>query len=531
MSRILSCPEPDPAFSDRRRATTSRGLRVLARGAVALLLAALAAQLVLHAVGASSFPALAYKTAAQCRALTDSASTLGGSNRLCGPIERLAQPGTAPLLAALPAAAFASQTQAVYPLRVSDNKRYLVDQSGSPFLMVGDSPQALIGGLSLDDAEYFLSDRHDRGFNTVWVNLLCADYTGCNADGTTFDGIAPFHKRGDLTTPNEAYFERADRVLAAAAKYGMLVILDPIETGSWLKVLESNGPDAAYRFGQYLGNRYKSQANIIWMSGNDYQTWGDPVDDALVLAVAQGIKDSGATQLQTVELNYRVSSSLDDPRWQSVIQLDAAYTYKPTYAEVLKEYQRLDFMPVFMVEASYESENDYTGPQTLRRQEYWSLLSGAAGQLYGNRYTWQFLGDWKNHLDTIGTVQLNYCTALFASRRWYDLVPDADHTVVTAGYGTFTDSGTVNDSDYLTAARTADGALIIVYAPTQRSFTVDLTKATGPVKARWFDPASGAYAELAGSPLPNTGVHQFQTPGANGDGDYDWVLVLESQPG
>ena len=44
-----------------------------------------------------------------------------------------------------------------------------------------------------------------------------------------------------------------------------------------------------------------------------------------------------------------------------------------------------------MVEANYEGENDYTGPGTLRRQEYWTLLSGATGQFYGNKYTWQFL--------------------------------------------------------------------------------------------------------------------------------------------
>src|SRR5262245_49056012 len=34
-----------------------------------------------------------------------------------------------------------------YPLKASANNRYLVDQNDVPFLMVGDSPQALIGKL------------------------------------------------------------------------------------------------------------------------------------------------------------------------------------------------------------------------------------------------------------------------------------------------------------------------------------------------------------------------------------------------
>src|SRR5947199_8573243 len=39
-------------------------------------------------------------------------------------------------------------TGSAFPLRVSSNGRYLVDQNDVPFLMVGDSPQAAIGNLS-----------------------------------------------------------------------------------------------------------------------------------------------------------------------------------------------------------------------------------------------------------------------------------------------------------------------------------------------------------------------------------------------
>ena len=61
-------------------------------------------------------------------------------------------------------------------------------------------------------------------------------------------------------------------------------------------------------------------------------------------------------------------------------------------------------------------------------------------------------------LDTPGAAQFGYFINLFAPRRWYDLVPDQTHTLVIAGYGTFTDEGTNLGSDYLTAAITPDGA-------------------------------------------------------------------------
>src|SRR5437868_7466551 len=39
----------------------------------------------------------------------------------------------------------------VYPVKMSANKRYLVDQNNVPFLIVGHSPQALVGDLSESD--------------------------------------------------------------------------------------------------------------------------------------------------------------------------------------------------------------------------------------------------------------------------------------------------------------------------------------------------------------------------------------------
>src|SRR2546428_114087 len=83
------------------------------------------------------------------------------------------------------------------------------------------------------------------------------------------------------SAPNEAYFARADRMLQLAAKYGFLVILDPAETGSWLSVLQSNGPIKSRAYGQYLGARYKDFPNIVWMSGNDFQDWRVPSYSAL----------------------------------------------------------------------------------------------------------------------------------------------------------------------------------------------------------------------------------------------------------
>ena len=80
-----------------------------------------------------------------------------------------------------------------------------------------------------------------------------------------------------------------------------------------------------------------------------------------------------------------------------------------------------------------------------------------------------------------------------------------------------------------TAARASDGSLVMVYMPTIRVITVDMSKLTGTTTARWYDPTSGEYADVQGSPFANEGSRQFMPPGANKSGEGDWVLVLEAR--
>lgn len=426
--------------------------------------------------------------------------------------------------------AFAGAALPAFPLKPSENNRYLVDQNNVPFLMVGDAPQAMVGNLSVAEAKFFIENRAKYGINALWVNLLCDSYTACNSDGTTFDGMQPFTTPGDLSTPNPTYFDRAAKMLKAAAANGMVVLLDPIETGGWLGVLDDNGIAKARKYGEFLGKRFKNIPNIIWMSGNDFQNWRDDGQNALVLAVAKGILAKDANHIHTIELDYYVSASMEDHSWQPILGLDAVYTYRPTYAQELSEYKRTDFRPTFLVEANYEFEHnggtDGGTTQNLRRQEYWTALSGTTGQLYGSAYSWRLQGDWADNLDTIGILQLSYMNDLFKTRNWFDLVPDRDHHVLTKGFGKFSKSDPIPDDTYATAAITSDGTLAMAYLPDVRTVTIDASQISSAFTARWFDPTDATFADIGS--FANTGTQQFTPPGNNHDGDGDWLLLLET---
>jgi hypothetical protein len=145
----------------------------------------------------------------------------------------------------------------------------------------------------------------------------------------------------------------------------------------------------------------------------------------------------------------------------------------------------------------------------------------------GNGFVWPFnTGVWQDHLNTQGAQDMARLNAFIRSIAWQNLVPSGlggMKTLVTAG------GSTPSASDYVAASATPDGTLLVAYVPPAHSgsITIDMTAMSKPAQARWFNPTSGAYAQI-GTGIPNTGSFVFDPPGNNGSGFSDWVLVLDT---
>jgi hypothetical protein len=437
-----------------------------------------------------------------------------------------------------------SVKHASYPMRVSANGRYLVDRDGAPFLITGDSPQSIMTLLTLKQAAHYFSVREKQGFNTAgWIDAICAGPDcALSKDASTVNGIRPFtgyvgggndYEHYDLSKPNEDYFKQLNAVVTLAAEHGFLVFLNPCAANGWLPTLRNNGVAAAYAYGQYLGKRYRKYPNVAWLSGVDFSTWKNLHDDALVRAVARGIKAEAPHQLQTLEL-WATASSLDDRRWAGVLSLNGTYTYSPAYMQILHSYNQKPVMPTFLLETHYEDEcvgepHDCGTAPVLRRQEYWSMLSGSKGVWYGNFYFWTFNPAWAAHFDTIGVAQLGIWKRFFTSLPWQGLVPDEAHKVIVSGpgpYGTF--QTPVSKSEFCTAAATPDGKVVVVYIPMARPITVNMAAMKAPASAKWFDPTDGSYSAAYAGRVVNKREHTFTPPAHNHAGDGDWVLLLDA---
>jgi hypothetical protein len=407
-------------------------------------------------------------------------------------------------------------------LAVSSNGRYLVDSEKRPLLLQGEAAWSLIVTLAKPDASEYLQNRREKGFNAILVNLI--EHKFCKNPPRNSEGEPPFTTAGDFSTPNERYFEHADWILREASKHGIYVLLAPIYLGykgtdeGWMKELMALSPAKCLEYGRFLGRRYKDFDNIIWVMGGDRNP-----EAALerVDLIALGIREHDSAHLFTAHCAPEVDAA-EQYGGGGWLNFNTVYTYELIHPRLYGAYNRKPAEPFILIESSYEGEHNSSEVQ-IRRQAYWTILCGGFGHVFGNNPIWHFDGpglfpvkeNWRQAMNLAGSISMKNWGDLFRSRRWYELVPDAKHEVVTKGLGEFM------GLDYLAAARTADGSTVIAYMPTSRAVTVDMTKISGSkASAWWFDPRSGE-ASPAGSHATQ-GLHEFSPPGPG-----DWVLVLD----
>jgi Protein of unknown function (DUF4038)/Putative collagen-binding domain of a collagenase len=417
----------------------------------------------------------------------------------------------------------------VFPLKVSENRRYLVDQRGEPFFVLGDTPWFL-QKRRIEDVRRIMDDRKAKGFNTLFLEIL-DDSAMPSRDAY---GQVAFQPEKEIAKPVEAYWRYADTVLDEAARRGFFVIMSDLWFGAggglWMHHVT---PGSARTYGHFLGKRYARFINLMWMQ------CGDRNPDARLAEctreLARALRAEAPEQLQTAHLAHEFASAsfFHAEKW---LDVNMAYTYAASYLQVAKEYARTDpVRPVILGETGYEGEpnaiellpdakrGDLWTPYRIRRNAWWAVLSGACGYCGGTRL-WRFEKNWPAVLEARSTRQAPLLLRLFEGRPWWRLVPDVKHELVTAGYGVW------KEADYVCAARANEGSLAVAYVPrSPQTLTVDLTKLSGVIQARWFDPASGDFLGVSGSPIPAVGSRDFTTPRSKAHRDGDWVLVLEAE--
>jgi len=426
-----------------------------------------------------------------------------------------------------------------FPLHASQNGRYLVDSKNKPFFYQAETPWLIFVNLNEKDMGELMDIRIKQGFTVIQTMALT---TGVNVNGDK-----PF-ENNDFTKPNLAYFEHLRKGIQLAEKKGLLVGVALAWKGccggDWTDIILQNGTEKCREYGRFLGKYFAGCKNIFWIQGGDADPQGH-TDHYREMAL--GIKESMPDVLQTYHASSGHSSSdvanyLDN----SWLNLTWTYTYfhnkhnvwiylagwgelPEVYEMNHIEYRKYPVKPIALGESQYEGEDTlsckpFSPVEIVRRQAYWSILSGSCGHAYGS-WCWMVNKNWRKVENDRGAAQMGLVRKFFEALAWYNLVPDIDRKLIVEGGGTY------GKTDFATAAFLPDHSMLVIYLPPsgkeRRNLTVDISSVKGKIKARWYNPVSGIYTQVEFKHDRN--MLKITSPGDNGEGSNDWMLLIEGK--
>lgn len=432
-------------------------------------------------------------------------------------------------------------------IKVSDNNRFFATEKGDPFFWLGDTGWLLPTKLSREEAEAYLEDRRQKGFNVIQISILHNLRNAVNVYGDTAliggqidkPRITPGNSFDDPVQYD--YWDHVDYLIDMAGSKGIYMALVMVWGSNVRAGLVTSGQ--AQRYGEWVAGRYKDRANVIWLNGGDVRG-----DDSLKVwnTLGSAVRKTSPGQLITFHPFGRTQSSewfhneswLDFNMFQSGHRRYDQDTTGVAYGEdnwryAADDYLKVPVKPTLDGEPSYEGIpqglHDATQPfwtdKEIRRYAYWSVFAGCSGFTYGHSAIMQFYKStdrgpgygarefWNIAIDAPGATQMIHLKQLILSKPYFERVPANELLSGEQGI----------KHDYIAVTRGKD--YIFAYTWTGRIISLDLQKLPeAEYKASWYDPRSGVYTETGRH--ENRGVLTFDPPGAEEPGN-DWVLVLE----
>jgi len=433
-------------------------------------------------------------------------------------------------------------------LKVSENRRFLVTETGQPFFWLGDTAWELFHRLTREEALHYLDTRARQGFTVIQAVAL-AEFDGLNTPNPY--GHRPLVEndptRPDVRDgPHNDYWDHVDFIVRAANQRGLYIGLLPTWGDKWNKKWgtgpEIFTPQNAEIYGEWLGRRYRN-AGVIWILGGDRPVEKDTHRE-IIRAMARGLRrgDGGAHLITFHPVGGTGSAQwFHTEPWLdfNMRQNGHGTEFNGRYEQTRADYDRTPVKPVLDGEPIYEDHPVHFDPARqghsiaadARRAAYWDLFSGAFGHTYGHHSIWQFwspgrppvnhpLLPWREALHQPGALQMRHAKQLLLSRPFLTRIPDDSVLIPERTPTSVPGAGRYR----FVATRDTAGTYAMVYVPVGRPFRVRMNAIHAErVRAWWFNPRNGR-AQSAGE-FPAAGEQAF-TPPDPGE-HLDWVLVLD----
>jgi len=429
----------------------------------------------------------------------------------------------------------------VNELKIDKNGHSLL-KNGKPFFWMGDTGWLLFT-QSLGDVDYYFQDRIANGFNVIQIMVTNRQFNASEF-AKNYKGELPFEGLSPVKL-NENYFKHIDAIVEKAEEYGLVLAMAPIWGTVMDQVFSIEDSDRAYDFGKLLGKRYKKYKNVIWIVCGEYHkvAWDtekmkpdskpDQKEIELIESLANGLEagHKGANLMTIHPTGWKSSSdNFHDAGWLDFNMIQTFRIGKGTEYLILSDYQRMPYKPTILAEPGYESGGAGNEAVDLRYEGYHSVLSGGFGFTYGCQGVWNFEDNWKELLQSEGSLQMKYLHKLFKSRPILIRVPSQE--LLKGCPGDYT------KKEKVWAARADDGSYAFVYFPMD-TLNVEIRVGDGisgyKANAWWYNPRDGKTynenLEETRQPYTQLGSNVYQTyifnpPGEKGNGN-DWILILD----
>ena len=425
-------------------------------------------------------------------------------------------------------------------IKISANKRFFVTADNKPFFWLGDTGWLLFSKLNMKEAEQYLEDRKQKGFNVIQVMLLHELNMSCPDGDHRIPALIDKNVAKPNVTKGYDYWDRVDEIVKLAEQKGLYMALVPVWGGN----VKSGGVNSsqAKAYASFLANHFKNMSNIIWMDGGDIKG-SDSIEVWRTIGATLKANDPG--HLITFHPRGRSTSStwfhnepwLDFNMFQSGHKDYAQDTTEPRIGEDNWKFAENDYAlsptkPTIDGEPSYEgiphglheANQPYWTDNDVRRYAYWSVFAGGAGFTYGHNAVMQFYsaGDagtsffpkvkWQEGMQAPGSSQMQYLKQLMLSKPYLERIPD--QTLVID-----------NGEKYNRVISTRGKTYAMFYVYNARKFKVALNKLKFiPKKATWFSAVDSQVIEI--KDYKYTAEKSFDPPGEKVNGN-DWVLILE----
>ena len=396
------------------------------------------------------------------------------------------------------------------PIRVSENGRFFEHLDGTPFFWLADT--CWNGPLRSDDAEWqlYLDTRTREDFTAVqWVatQFLAA------VDGDR-DGRKAFSETERIVL-DPAFFQRLDGKVGQMYRAGLLGIPVLLWAAEWTDdpAVNATNPgyylpeDQAILLARHMVARWDAYPVAWFLPGDGPYTGAKAARWQRIGRAVFGEVDHAPATLHPNGMSW-FAPDFDAEDWLGYVGYQSGHGDDDPTVRWLTEgppasgWQALRPRPVINLEPPYEDHIGYQSQQRftadeVRKRLAWSLLaSPTAGVTYGGHGVWGWddgttvpenhpttgiAKPWREALHLEGAEQIVHLAAFFEGIEWWRLLPAPELVV-----------GQPGGHRHISASRSAEGDLAVVYVPEDREIALRLDGLQAGLTGTWIDPSTGA---------------------------------------